>query len=104
MQLDEYQIVVFGYLICPCKNTIWWIEKNNKNTDVCTEKKCFCNLVEGCKKEMSTLSKFLQVAKELNIPCRNLTSTEDLKEAIKDTIMKHKEIIFDVDSSICIKL
>ena len=53
---------------------------------------------------MSTLLKFLQVAKELNIPCRNLTSTEDLKEAIKDTIMKYKEIIFDVDSSICIKL
>ena len=53
---------------------------------------------------MSTLSKFLQVAKELNIPCQNLTSTEDLKEAIKDTIMKYKEIIFDVDSSICIKL
>ena len=30
-------------------------------------------------------------------------SREDLKEAIKDTIIKHKKIVFGVDSPICIK-
>lgn len=50
--------------------------------------------------EQKKLSKWLQERKEINIPSGNLISTE---EAIKDNIVKYKEIIFGVDSSICTK-
>ena len=47
--------------------------------------------------------KLLEKAKELNIPRRNCTNTEQKhKKAIKDTIIKYKEIIFGVDSPICL--
>ena len=37
----------------------------------------------------------LELAKKLNIPCRNCMKTkEELEEAIKDTIKEYKEIIF----------
>ena len=41
--------------------------------------------------EQKKLSKWLQERKEINIPNGNLISTE---EAIKDNIVKYKEIIF----------
>ena len=44
----------------------------------------------------------LELAKKLNIPCRNCMKTkEELEEAIKDTIKKYKEIIFGSDTSTC---
>ena len=44
----------------------------------------------------------LELAKKLNIPCRNCMKTkEELEEAIKDTITKYKEIIFGADSLVC---
>ena len=45
----------------------------------------------------------LQETKELNIPRRNLISKEDRRKAIKNTIIKYKEIVFGVNSPICIK-
>ena len=44
-----------------------------------------------------------QEAKMLNIPHRNLMSKEDLRKAIKNTIINYKEIAFGVDSLIYIK-
>ena len=44
----------------------------------------------------------LELAKKLNIPCRNCMKTkEELQEAIKDTIKKYKEIIFGSDTRNC---
>ena len=44
----------------------------------------------------------LQLAKKFNIPCQNYTKTkEELKEAIKDTILRYKEIIFNSDTPTC---
>ena len=44
----------------------------------------------------------LELAKKLNIPCRNCTKTkEEPVEAIKDTITGYKEIIFGLDTPIC---
>ena len=44
----------------------------------------------------------LGFAKKLNIPRRNcMKAKEELEEAIKDTIKKHKDIIFGVDSPAC---
>ena len=44
----------------------------------------------------------LELAKKLNIPCRNCMRTRvELEEAIKDTIKKYKEIIFSSDTPIC---
>ena len=44
----------------------------------------------------------LELAKKLNIPCRNCMKTkEELQEAIKDTITKYKEIIFGSDTPVC---
>lgn len=52
---------------------------------------------------MSTLSKLIQEAKDLNIPSENCTKTkQELEKSIKGNIIKHKEITFDVDSPICI--
>ena len=51
---------------------------------------------------MSTLSKLLQAAEQLNIPHRNLMLRENLKKAVKDTIIRYKKTIFDVDSPTCI--
>ena len=46
----------------------------------------------------------LEKAKELNIPRRNCMKTkQELEKAIKDTIIKYKEIIFGADIPICIK-
>ena len=43
----------------------------------------------------------LELAKKLNIPCRNCMKTkEELEEAIKDTIETYKEIIFDSDTPV----
>ena len=40
----------------------------------------------------------------LNIPHRNCMKTrKELEEAIKDTITKYKEIIFGVDSPVCME-
>ena len=45
----------------------------------------------------------LELAKKLNIPCRNCMKTkEELEKAIKDTITKYKEIIFGPDSPVCV--
>ena len=44
----------------------------------------------------------LELAKKLNIPCRNCMKTkEELEEAIKDTIRKYKEIIFVSNTPAC---
>ena len=44
----------------------------------------------------------LELAKKLNIPCRNCMKTkEELEEAIKDHITSHKEIIFGSDTPVC---
>ena len=41
----------------------------------------------------------LELAKMLNIPCRNCMKTKaELEEAIKDTITMYKEIIFGSDT------
>ena len=43
----------------------------------------------------------LELAKMLNIPCRNCMKTKaELEEAIKDTITMYKEIIFGSDNPI----
>ena len=43
----------------------------------------------------------LDLAKKLNISCRNCMKTkEELEEAIKDTIKEYKEIIFDLDTPV----
>ena len=52
---------------------------------------------------MSTLSKLLQGAKELNIPRRNFMSKADPQKVIKDTIIKYEGHILGVDNPICIK-
>ena len=44
----------------------------------------------------------LELAKKLNIPRRNCMKTkEELKEAIKDTIIEYKKIIFGLDTPVC---
>ena len=44
----------------------------------------------------------LELAKKLNIPCRNCMKTkEELEEAVKDTIKVYKEIIFGSDNPVC---
>ena len=46
----------------------------------------------------------LQKAKELNKPRRNCMKTkQELEKAVKDTIIRYKEIIFGADSPICAK-
>ena len=46
----------------------------------------------------------LELAKKLNVPLRNCMKTrEELKEAIKDTIRRYKEIIFGSDIPACMK-
>ena len=52
---------------------------------------------------MITLTKLLSQAKYLNVSQWNVISQEDLQKAIKDTIMKYKEIIFGADTPICIE-
>ena len=43
----------------------------------------------------------LELAKTLNIPCRNCMKTkEELKEAITDTIKRYMEIIFGSDTPV----
>ena len=43
----------------------------------------------------------LELAKKLDIPCRNCMKTkEELKEAITDTIKRYKEIIFGSDTPV----
>ena len=44
----------------------------------------------------------LELAKKLNIPRRNCMKTkEELEEAIKDTIAGYKNIIFGLDTPVC---
>ena len=43
----------------------------------------------------------LAQAKKLNILRQNVMSREDLQKAIKDTLIKYKEIIFCADTPIC---
>ena len=44
----------------------------------------------------------LELAKKLNIPCRNCMKTkEELEEVIKDTMKGYKEIIFGSDNPTC---
>ena len=43
------------------------------------------------------MNKLLEKAKELNIPRRNLMKKEELVQAIKDTTLKYKELIFRSD-------
>ena len=44
----------------------------------------------------------LELAKKLNVPCRNcMKAKEELEEAIKDTIKVCKEIIFGSDTPVC---
>ena len=42
---------------------------------------------------MSALSKLLQKAEELNIPCQNLISREDFERPVKDTIIRNNNPI-----------
>ena len=46
------------------------------------------------------MNKILEEAKALNIPRRNLIKKDQLKQAIKDTVDRYKEIIF-VSDVIC---
>ena len=43
------------------------------------------------------MNKLVEEAKALNIPCRNLMKKDQLKQAIKDTVDRYKEIIFGSD-------
>ena len=43
------------------------------------------------------MNKLVEEAKALNIPRRNLVKKDQLKQAIKDTIDRYKEIIFGSD-------
>ena len=43
------------------------------------------------------MNKLVEGAKALNIPHRNLMKKDQLKQAIKDTVDRHKEIIFGSD-------
>ena len=43
------------------------------------------------------MNKLLKEAKALNIPRRNLMKKDQLKQAIKDTVDRYKEIIFGSD-------
>ena len=44
----------------------------------------------------------LELAKKLNIPCRNYVKTkEELEEATKNTITMYKEIVFSSDTPAC---
>ena len=43
------------------------------------------------------MKKLVEEAKALNIPRRNLMKKDQLKQAIKDTVDRHKEIIFGSD-------
>ena len=44
----------------------------------------------------------LELAKKLNIPRRNCMKTkEELEEAIKETIKEYKEVIFSLDTPVC---
>ena len=44
----------------------------------------------------------LELAKMLNMPRRNCMKTmEELEEAMKDTIKGYQEIIFDLDTPVC---
>ena len=44
----------------------------------------------------------LELAKKLNIPCRNCMKTkEELEKAIEDTIARYKKIIFSSDTPVC---
>ena len=44
----------------------------------------------------------LELAKKLNIPCRNcMKAREELEETTKDTIKGYKEIIFGSDTPAC---
>ena len=52
---------------------------------------------------MTTLSKLLQQANELNIPHWNLMTKEDLQKAIKEIIVKYKEIVLGVNGPICME-
>ena len=42
------------------------------------------------------MNKLLEEAKVLNIPLRNLMKKDQLKQAIKDTVDRYKEIILEV--------
>ena len=43
------------------------------------------------------MNKLLEEAKALNIPRRNLMKADQLKQAIKDTVKRYKELIFGSD-------
>ena len=43
------------------------------------------------------MNKLLEKAKALNIPCRNLMKADQLKQVIKDTVERYKELIFGSD-------
>ena len=66
-------------------------------------KKVFCNLLEGYKK-INEQDDIVRESKESNILRRNCMKTkQELEKAIKDTIIKYREIIFGADNPICIK-
>lgn len=64
----------------------------------CTEKMAFFNLVEGYKK----INEYYVKAVTRSKRCEYASSKYNQK-AIRDNIIKNKEIIFGVDNSICIK-
>ena len=43
------------------------------------------------------MNKLVEEAKALNIPRRNLMKKDRLKQAIKDTVGRYKELIFESD-------
>ena len=72
----------------------------------CTEKKDSPNLVESYKKWVHCGSCYKKRNTYIclgNIIYWNLMSKQELEKAIKDTIIKYKDIIFRVNSAVSIK-
>lgn len=48
---------------------------------------------------MRTLTQSSAKGKELNVPLQNVIFTEKFQETIKDTTIKHKEIMFGAEET-----
>ena len=64
--------------------------------------KVFCNLPRFIKLIKMNKTSLLELARKLNTPRQNCMKTkEQLEDAIKDTITRYKEIIFNSDTPTC---
>ena len=81
IQFDECQIANFGYLIFLLKNLFEDQKERNK---------CIFKIIKGITYTL------LKIREDLEM------SREDLKKAIEDTVIKHKDIFCRVGSAICI--